>query len=78
MIPTAGKSRMDAILFHPETSDAAGDDPGPGEIRSLKDSRPAIESRWWRSSWRPIAAIPTPGFMGRRNGRCGGGSRRSS
>ena len=74
-IPKDGKSRMDAILFHPETSERralilalGGYDPD--------ELPPTSVSRSWSTCWRCTATTPTPGFTGRRNGRYGGGSRR--
>ena len=75
--PMDGQQAMDAVLFHPETSDAPGADPGSGWIRpdelSPDKREPLVEH-----CWRCTATTPTPGFTGRRNGRYGDGSSRRS
>ena len=70
--PRTGNRRMDAILFHPETSMRRA------LILALGNTSPTLppgeREPLVASSWTATATTPTPGFMGRRNGRCGSGS----
>ena len=75
--PMDGRQAMDAVLFHPDTSERralilalGGYDPD--------ELSPTSVSRSWSTCWRCTATTPTPGFTGRRNGCYGAGSRRRS
>ena len=70
-----GKSRMDAVLYHPDTSERRALILALGGYEAY-DLSPTEREPVMANSWRHIAPIPTPEFMGRRNGRYGGGSRR--
>ena len=75
--PMDGRQAMDAVLYHPDTSECralilalGGYDPD--------ELSPTSVSRSSSTCWRCTATTPTPGFTGRRNGCYGAGSRRRS
>ena len=61
--PAPGQQKMDAILFHPETSHAAGADPGTGDIRD-GGSIPRRAGAADRQAARPLPQRPRRGIHG--------------
>ena len=72
-IPKDGRSRMDAILFHPETSERRALILALGRY-NLDELSPDKREPLVEHFGRCTATTPTPGFTGRRNGRYGDGS----
>ena len=76
--PAEPPKAMDAVLFHPETSQRRALILAMGTYGDGRVSPPTSGSRSSASSSTSTATTPTPASTGRRNGPCGNGSSRRS